>query len=165
MRSLYDICYLATYLWALDRKAEAMEIVSDIAKNVPEPPPYNGGFNYNIWCPAALSHALLVHLQKPATKLSKFSLETILRDVGISRTNKDYPQSKLDTANKLVNDPPILKPRKLDHERFASSLSFMLVFSILGNGGVTFFEPYAKQAEENIPPLLDKLGAMLKLVQ
>src|SRR5688500_14266081 len=57
--TLYEIAELAEYLWAMERPNEALEIVVAVATAVPAPPPLpRGGVNYNIWCPATVSHAL-----------------------------------------------------------------------------------------------------------
>jgi hypothetical protein len=90
METLYEIFDLAAFLWALERPDEAHAVVASVAAAVTATPPLSrGGSNYNIWCPATFSHAL-VHLSWAKSDQAAASRAAPLADCGIARHNPDY---------------------------------------------------------------------------
>src|SRR5262245_20402579 len=78
MAVLYEISDLALFLWALNRNKEALTVAASIASSIPSPPPLpRGGFNYHVWCPATLLHALVIRLS-PTSSQSQISRAAIL---------------------------------------------------------------------------------------
>ncbi|GLY73495.1 hypothetical protein [Actinoallomurus iriomotensis] len=57
MKELYEQADLARYLWALDREAEALDVLRSVTSAVP--PPGGAGLpNYNVWSPVVTMNAL-----------------------------------------------------------------------------------------------------------
>lgn len=62
MSELYQELDLATYLWALDREPEALEILDSITTAIPKS---NG--NYNVWSPVVAMHALQARILRTSS--------------------------------------------------------------------------------------------------
>ncbi|MFC4908728.1 hypothetical protein [Actinomadura gamaensis] len=59
MRELYQELDLATYLWALDREPEALDILDSITTAIPR-----SSGDYNVWSPVVAMHALQARIQR-----------------------------------------------------------------------------------------------------
>jgi hypothetical protein len=92
METLYETFDLAAFLWALERESEALAIAGWAAAAVPALPPLpGGGRNYNLWCPATFSHALVVRLAPRSwAERAAASRTALLADAGIARNNPGY---------------------------------------------------------------------------
>jgi hypothetical protein len=159
METLYEIADLAVFLWALDRKEDALAVAASVAAGIPAPPPFSrGGFNYNVWCPATFSHALVVHLRGVRAASSRAS---ILQDTGIA----DNPASIAGTvaeAGRVAAAPVGQDTMKWECEHLARALGSMVLYSELAAAGVALFRRHSKTSGGLIPQLLSKLGARLR---
>ncbi|MCO5968465.1 hypothetical protein [Actinoallomurus soli] len=63
MKELYDEADLARYLWALEREAEALDILRSVTSTVPVP---GASPNYNIWSPVVTMNALEARIHRLA---------------------------------------------------------------------------------------------------
>jgi hypothetical protein len=67
MEELYEELDLATYLWALEREPEALDVLRSVSAAVPTPPQLRGGgIDYNVWSPVAAINAMQARLQRLA---------------------------------------------------------------------------------------------------
>jgi hypothetical protein len=164
METLYEIADLAMYLWALERPREAVAVAGTVAVAIAAPPPLpRGRVNYNVWCPATYSHALVAYLgASRMPELARASREALLADAGIARDNPDYLASKVTEARQRTAAPPDPKSMKWDCVGLARSLGGMVLYAELAAAGDPLFAPYASDAASLIPQLLSKLGARLQ---
>jgi hypothetical protein len=162
--TLYEIFDLAMYLWALERPREAVAVAGAVAAEVPSPPPLpKGRVNYNLWCPATYSHALVAHLgASTIPESAKASRAALLADAGLARDNPSYLANKVTEAGQRAAAPPDPKSMKWDCLGFARSLGCMVLYSELAKAGDSLFAPYASDAASLIPQLLLKLSARLQ---
>lgn len=165
METLYEIADLAVYLWALDRANEAVAVAVSVAAAVPAPPPLpRRGVNYNIWCPATHSHALVAHLG--ASKVpdqAVASRAALLADAGIARDNPDYLANKVAEARRLVAAPSDAKAMKWECQALARAVGGMVLYAELAAAGDTLFVPHGTEAVALIPELLSRLEAKLRM--
>jgi hypothetical protein len=157
--TLYEIFDLAAFLWALERKDEALAVAGAVATGMPGPPPLpRGGFNYNLWCPATFSHALLVHLAPGQAKASRAA---ILADCGVARSNPGYIASGVAEARNAAASPAGQDTIKWECLRLARHLGTLVLYSELAKAGDPVFAEHAKDAGNVIPQVLSKLQARL----
>jgi hypothetical protein len=162
METLYEISDLAMFLWALDRKSEALAVANSVAASIPAPPPLpGGGFNYNVWCPVTLSHALVVYLTAPRAQADA-SRATILANTGISRDNPAYIADGVAKARQLVGVPSGQDTIKWECQRLARAPGPLVLYCELAKAGDVLFKPHSKAAGVIIPQLLSKLGNRLQ---
>lgn len=163
METLYEIFDLAAFLWALERNDEALPIAASVAASVPAPPPLGDGFNYNVWCPATFSHALLVHLAA-GTWLgrAKTSRAELLRDAGIARGNPDFIAEGVAAARQLAVTTAGQRTIKWECQGLARSLGSLVLYSELAKAGDSLFKRHSKEVAVLIPQLLSKLRALLR---
>lgn len=162
MDTLYEISDLALFLWALERNREALAVANSIAAAIPAPPPLpGGGFNYNIWCPATFSHALVAHLST-ARGQGDASRAAILANTGISRANPDYIANAVAEAGQLAGAPAGQDTIKWECQRLARALGKLVLYCELSKAGDALFKPHSKASAVIIPQLLSKLGSRLQ---
>lgn len=161
--TLYEIADLAVYLWALERPAEAVAIAASVAVAVPEPPPLSEGRrNYDVWCPATYSHALVVHLgESVMPEQAGASRAALLADTGITRDNPDHLEEEVREAGEWAAAPPAAKATKWECQRRSRALGGMVLYTELAAAGDPLFVPHATEAASVISPLLANLRAML----
>jgi hypothetical protein len=164
METLYEIADLALFLLALDREEEALAVAASIAASIPAPPPLpRGGFNYNVWCPATFSHALVVHLGAGSLRdQAGASRAAILGNTGIARNNPAFIADGVAQARQLAAAPAGQDTIKWECQRLARALGAMVLYSELAKAGDTVFEPHSEATGDLIPKLLSKLGARLQ---
>ncbi|MFC5186698.1 hypothetical protein [Actinomadura harenae] len=79
-RELFQECDLATYLWALNREAEALEILDSITTAIPA-----SKGDYNIWTPVVRMHALQARILRTPTGSSHTrNVNAVLADPGLA---------------------------------------------------------------------------------
>lgn len=136
METLYEIFDLAAFLWALERNDEALAIAGSVVAAVPTRPTLGDGFNYNIWCPATYSHALLLHLATDDWKArAEASRAELLRDPGISRHNPDFIANKVVEAGQSAAAPAAEKTIKWESQELARFLGSLVLYSELAKAG------------------------------
>ncbi len=162
--TLYEIFDLAMFLWALERSEESLSVATVVATAIPAPPPLpRERVNYNIWCPATYSHALVVHLgDRQQREQASTSRAALFADPGIARDNPGYLAEKITTAGQQLTAPANPKEMKWESRGLARSAGVMLLFSELAAAGDTLFAPYAKDAACLLPQLRTKLGDRLR---
>ena len=167
METLYEIFDLAAFLWALQRDEEALAIAASVATSVPAPPPLpRGGVNYNIWCPATLSHALCVHLAPAGSRArAKASRAALLSYTGIARDNPAYIADVIADAGRRAVAPPGQTSMKWECQGLARKLGAMVLYSELAKAGDPLFKRHSKETALLIPRLLSKLGTLLQSTQ
>jgi hypothetical protein len=159
METLYEIFDLAAFLWALERKDEPLAVAGSVTTGMPGPPPLpRGGFNYNLWCPATFSHALLVHLTPDRAETSRAA---ILANPGVSRDNPKYIADGVADARSAAAAPPAQESIKSECQRLARHLGTLVLYSELAKAGDPVFSPHLNDAVSLIPQLLSKLQARL----
>jgi hypothetical protein len=165
MGTLYDISTLAAFLWALERDQEALAIAASVAAEVPAPPPTpNGGVNYNVWCPATVSHALLVHLagtQGSWQERAEASRQALACNSGIAK-NPQFLSEAVEEAEQAAAAPADPKMPKQKVERLAYNLGNMVLYVELALAGHSFFDASAEKARPLLPQLRSKLGTQLQ---
>jgi hypothetical protein len=162
MGVLYEISDLAVFLWALERDTEALAVAVSVAAGIPSPPRLSGGrFNYNIWCPATLLHALVVRLSSDASR-SDISLAALLNDFGISRNNPEYIAEAVETASRLAGTIIGNDTIKWECQRLARTLGSMVLYSELAKAGDSVFKNHGPNCDSAIPELRSKLGIRLE---
>lgn len=164
METLYEIADLAAYLWALERPREAVAVAASVATAVPAPPalPANR-VNYNIWCPATHSHALVAHLGTAVVpEQARASRAALLADAGLARDNPSFLDQQVAEAHQLAAAPSDPKEMKWECRGLARAVNGMVLYAELAAGGDSLFTPYAPDAVALIPQLLSKLGAKLR---
>jgi hypothetical protein len=164
METLYEIADLAIYLWALERPREALLVAAAVAAAVPAPPPLpKGGVNYNVWCPATYSHALVAHLGASAMpELVQSSRAAIIADAGIARDNPGYLASKVTEARQRAAAPPDPKEMKWECLGLARAIGGMNLYAELAAADDPVFAPHGVDATSLVPQLRTKLGAKLR---
>jgi hypothetical protein len=162
--SLYQIADLAVYLWALGRSGEAVAVAAAVAAAVPAPPPLpRGGVNYNLWCPATRSHALVVRLGASAMpEQAGASQAALLADAGIARNNPGYLAGHVSDARQKAAAPPDPRAMKRECLRLARAVGGMVLYAELAAAGDPIFAPHASDAASLVPLLLSKLEARLR---
>lgn len=167
METLYEIADLAVFLWALERKKEALAVAASIAANIPAPPPLpSGRFNYNVWCPTTFSHALLVHLGTGSLRdQAEASRAAIVRDPGNARNNPDFIVSQISAAGQLATAPAGQDTIKWECQHLARAIGSLVLYSELAKAGDTVFKPHSKAVGDLVPKLLAKLGARLQMAK
>ena len=163
MDTLYEIFDLAAFLWALERNEEALGVAVSVAAALPAPPPLpGGGFNYNVWCPATFSHALLIHLA-PGTwrDRAEASRAAILADTGIARDNPGYIAVCVAEAGSAAAALDGEGSTKWECQRFARHLGSLVLYSELAKAGDPVFKGHSKEAASLIPRILTKLQTRL----
>jgi len=163
METLYEIADLAMYLWALDRPGEAVAIAAAVAAAVPAPPPLPGGrVNYNLWCPATHSHALVARLGASARpEQAGASRAALLADPGINRGNPGYVADRVADARRVAEAPPAPRSMTRECQDLARAVGGLVLYAELAAGD-PLFAPHAPDAAALIPQLLAKLGATLR---
>ena len=141
MATLYEIADLVGFLYSLDRKQEALAVAGSVAAAVPVPPPLpSGGHNYNIWCPATLSHAFIVHMTSPQlSSRAAASRAELLKNPGIARDNSAYIESRIGDAESTAGAVPPKKPTKAQRQETARHLATAVLYSVLANAGDSAF--------------------------
>lgn len=164
METLYEIFDLTAFLWSLDRTDEALAIAMWVARAIPEPPTLRGGgVNYNVWCPATYSHALLVHAGPGAhSELATASRNALLVDPGVARSNSDYLAGNVASAREELTAPLDSDTLKWKCEGLARSLGSMLLISELAAAGDVAFAPHGQAASELVAALRLRLGEKLR---
>lgn len=164
METLYEIADLAVYLWALERSDEAVAVASAAAASVPAPPPLpKGGVNYNIWCPATYSHALVAHLgASTIPEQAGASRAALLADPGIARDNQGYLASKVEEARQKAVAPPDPKAMKWECLGLARAVGGLVLYIELAAAGDPLFAQHVSDAVPLVPQLLSKLKAKLQ---
>jgi len=163
MATLYEIADLVAFLHSLGRNEEAMAVAGSVVTAVPTPPPLPaGGYNYNIWCPATLSHAFIVHMASPhLSSRAAASRAALLNDPGIARDNSAYIASRIaDAENDATNEPP-KKPTRAQRQETARHLSIAILYSVLANGGDRAFVVHRELANGLVTSLQGKLGRLI----
>jgi hypothetical protein len=164
METLYEIADLAIYLLALERPREAVAIAAAVTAAVPAPPPLpKGGVNYNVWCPATYSHALVAHLgASTMPELVQTSRSALLADAGIARNNPGFLVSKVTEARLRAAAPPDPKAMKWECLGLARCIGGMILYAELAAADDPVFAPHCAVATSLVPQLLTKLGAKLQ---
>ena len=163
METLYEIFDLAAFLWALERNDEALAIAASVVAAVPTPPPLGGGFNFNIWCPATYSHALMIHLTSgTGDARAEASRAELFRNPGIARHNTGFIASNVVEASQLAASPAGEKTMKWESQELARSIGSLVLYSELAKAGDSVFEVHASEAARIIPQLLLKLRTLLQ---
>jgi hypothetical protein len=162
--TLYEIADLAAFLWALERSDEALAVASWVAVAVPAPPPLpKGGVNYNVWCPATYSHALVARLGAHTLPGQvRASRAALLGDGGVARDNPAYLAGRVGDARQLAAAPPDPKATKWECQGLARAVGAMALYSELAAAGDPLFAPHAAEAAALLPPLLSRLGTRLR---
>jgi hypothetical protein len=137
MATLYEIADLVAFLHALRRNEEAIAVAGSVVTSVPAPPPLpTGAYNYNIWCPATLSHAFTVHLASPhLSSRAAHSQAALLNDPGIARDNLTYIARRIADAESAAAAEPPKKPTKAQRQEMARHLSTAVLYTVLANAG------------------------------
>jgi hypothetical protein len=163
MAVLYEIADLVAFLYALGRDREAAAVANAVASGIEAPPPLPaGGRNYNIWCPATLSHAFLVHINAPSLSSRVVaSREALLEDPGIARTNSEFIAARVSDASMDAAEEPIKKPTKAQRQQTARHLSAMVLYSVLANAGDAAFTIHRETAGRLVVSLQQKLYRLL----
>jgi hypothetical protein len=164
METLYEIFDLAAFLWALERDDEALAVAGSVAADIPAPPPLpGGGCNYDVWCPATLSHALVVHLAPRTWRdRAEASRAALQGDCGIARDNSAYIADGLAEARQDAAAPAGQKSTKWECQALARHLGTLVLYSELAKAGDRVFKRHAKEAAVLIPRILSKLGTTLQ---
>lgn len=164
METLYEIADLAVYLWALDRPGEAVEVATAVAAAIPAPPPLpGGGVNYNLWCPATHSHALVSRLSdRTRRKHAAASLAALIADTGVARDNPEFVAGSVKEARRVLAAPPEPRAMKWECQSLARAVGEMTLYAELGNAGDVVFAPHVGEAIAVVQPLLTRLGAKLR---
>lgn len=164
METLYEIFDLAAFLWALERNKEALAIAASVAEAVPEPPALpKGGVNYNVWCPATFSHALIIHLAPKAWHDRVDASRTaLLGDCGIARDNPGYLAEQI--ANAQSEADGLAEPQSMKWEclTLARHLGWLVLCSELAKARDPLFKPHSVDAAALIPRILARLQARLQ---
>lgn len=174
--TLYEIADLAIYLWALGRVREAVAVAASVAVAVPAPPPLprrggndnpapslRGQVNYNLWCPATFSHALVTHLGAEALpEQVEASRAALLADAGIARNNPGYLVCKVAEARQRLEAASDPKAMKWECVGLARSVGALVLYAELAAAGDPVFAPHAADAATLVPQLLAKLGSRLQ---
>jgi len=163
MATLYEIADLVALLHALGRNDEAIAVADSVVTAVPAPPPLpSGGHNYNIWCPATLSHAFVAHLGPwHLSSRAAASRDALLNDPGIARDNSAYIAGRIaDAARDAATDLP-RKPTKAQRQETARHLSTAILYSVLGNAGDGAFAVHHELADRLVTSLREKLGWLI----
>ena len=162
METLYEIFDLVAFLWALERNDEALAIAASVAASVPAPPRLGDGFNYNIWCPATCSHALLMHLATGTWRArAEASRAELLRDAGIARSNPGFIAETIAEARRLAAAPAGQRTVKWECQDLTRSLGSLLLYSELAKAGDSLFKGHSEEVAALIPPLLSRLRTLL----
>ena len=162
MGTLYEISDLIQFLWALGRTNDAIAVADSVADSIPCPPPLpGGGFNYNIWCPATFSHAMVAHLSGSHARAAA-SRTAIFDNTGISRDNPDYIAANIEGARQLVNAPAGQDTIKWECQGLAGTLATLVLYFELAKAGDILFKPHSEKCDSLIPGLLSKLNARLR---
>ncbi|WP_433177866.1 hypothetical protein [Actinoallomurus sp. CA-150999] len=88
MKELYDQADLARFLWALEREAEALDVLRSVTAAVPVP---GAEPNYNVWSPVVTMNALEARIRRLAGDEAGAATATarILADPGLA-PNRDF---------------------------------------------------------------------------
>ena len=176
-----EIAFLATFLWALDRKSEALAVAESVTGAIPAPPPTpRGGVNYDLWYPAVICHALVAHLAaegadrsgwKPnlrdgarradAATLADRSRLAILSNCGLARDNPSYLVEMVNEATQSAGTPVGYETLKWETLGRARAIGHAVLFVELAKGGDKLFKPHEKAAAAALPHVLAKLGERL----
>lgn len=165
MQTLYDISNLSLCLWALERSDEALAIAISVAVAVPKPPPMpSGGFNYNIWCPATQSHALIAHIgNQTFPEQARASRAAILANPGYCRDNPSFLEKQLLPARERLATQSAPKPIKQEiYNCGCVFLGTVVLFTELATAGDPMFAKVGEDAATMIYPLLAKLKIKLQ---
>jgi hypothetical protein len=163
METLYEIFDLAAFLWALERKGEALAVAGSVAAAVPAPPPSKNGINYNVWCPATFSHALFVHLATDVWReRAEASRSALLRDAGIARTNPGFIADTIAEARQRGTAPAGHQSTKWESLGLARSLGALVLYHELAKAGDALFAVHMEETALLIPLLLARLQALLQ---
>lgn len=165
METLYEISDLAIFLWALERQQDALGVAASVATGIPLPPSLPGGkFNYNLWCPATHSHALVVHLGPPGWRdRVEASRAALLADPGIARNNPRYLSDRIAEARHSVDTPLHHKAAKTDYQTFARHMGALVLYNELAKAGDPMFEEFSTEVVALVPQIYLKLGTLLRL--
>lgn len=161
--TLYEIFDLAAFLWALDRPDEALAVAGSVAAEVPTPPPLpRGGVNYNIWCPATYSHALVARLgARTVPDRATASRTAILSDTGIARDNPSYLADCVTSAREVAAAVPNPKAMKWECLALTRALGDMVLYAELASAGDQLFARHSAAAGTLLARLVPKLQAKL----
>jgi hypothetical protein len=148
METLYEIFDLAAFLWALEREREALNVAAVVSAAISSPPPLaRGGTNYNLWCPATFSHALVARLDTTGGEASR---DVLALDPGVARTNPGYVTSFFtdlpDTFEQAMAD----KTQKWGCQTLARTLGKLLLYGELAR----IADPLVAGHGETIEPSL-----------
>ncbi len=162
--TLYEIADLAIFLWALERSEEAVAVAAAVATAVPVPPPLpRDRVNYNLWCPATFSHALVMHLGgAPMSAQVARSRATLLADAGIARDNPEFLEKKVAEARERLEAAHNPKELKWELLGLARSIGTLNLYSELASAGDPIYAPHKTAANDLIPLLLSKLSTLLR---
>jgi hypothetical protein len=96
MKELYEQADLARYLWALEREAEALDVVRSVTSAVPLPGKLP---NYNVWCPVVTMDALEARICRLAGEEAAAAVPAarVLADPGLA-PNPDFIRGKVTDA-------------------------------------------------------------------
>jgi hypothetical protein len=163
METLFEIFNLAAFLWALDRDKEALAIAATVADAIPAPPLAGRGVNYNLWCPATWSHALLVHLSPRSwSARAEASRTALLGDCGMSRHNPDHIADALAEAGREAAAAAAERSMKWECHNLARALGHVVLFAELAHAGDPRFTVHGKDAGALIPQIIAKLRTTLQ---
>jgi hypothetical protein len=164
METLYEISDLAMFLWALERRQEAFEVAASVAIGIPAAPALpEGGFNYNLWCPATLSHALVIHLaSRDQFEQIEASRAALLTDPGIARNNPSYLRDRIEQARHWADTPIVYKAAKFTCQTLSRHLGSLVLYSELAKAGDPMFDEFSITAAALIPRIHLKLQGLLE---
>ncbi|MCP2340623.1 hypothetical protein [Actinomadura rupiterrae] len=158
MRELYEELDLATYLWALDRGPEALEILDSVTTAVPK-----SSGDYNIWSPVVSMHALQARILRSASAAPTRNVDAVLDDPGLA-DNPSYIGAQVTEAEAKFADADAQRGRTSACRRYSRALCPLFVLSELALAHHPFSTYYPEDAPDRLiqqarPSLATRLTA------
>ncbi|MCW2919512.1 MAG: hypothetical protein JWN52_7580 [Actinomycetia bacterium] len=105
MNELYDQVDLARFLWALEREAEALEILRSVTSVIATPYGRDGLPDYNIWSPVAAMNALEARICRLAGDIEAAAAPTarIMADAALA-PNREFIAGEVTEAKVKLDE-------------------------------------------------------------
>ncbi|WP_026412442.1 hypothetical protein [Actinomadura oligospora] len=152
MRELFEEFDLATYLWALNREPEALEILDSITSAIPAS---NG--DYNIWSPVVAMHALQARILRAAPTSGENGPEqaaskAVLADPGLA-DNPSYIASLVTEAEPKFQAAAAERSRASSCRNLSRVLLPLFVLSELTRARHPFTAYYTPSEPDRLIPM------------
>jgi hypothetical protein len=139
MKELFEQADLARYLWALDREAEALDVLRSVTSIV-HPPGGAGTPNYNVWSPVVTMNAIEARICRLAGDEAGAAapVSRLMADPGLA-ANRDFIAGKVADAPGAFADANAESSVKWACHKLSRTIGGLTLLCELGVAG----HPYA----------------------